>query len=63
MLRAVKNDLRSRTVSLLKNDRAALKNDTGFNNQSENVNKPQINNVISIIPFLKRDAGFGGFTA
>ncbi len=63
MLRAVKNDLRNRTVSLLKNDRAALKKDKDCNNKPQNINKPQINNVISITPFLKRDAGFGGFTA
>ena len=63
MLRVVKNNLRSRTASLLKNDRAALKNDKGFKNQAENVSNQQINNVISITPFLNRDAGFGGFTA
>ena len=63
MLRVVKNDLRSRTVSILKNDRAALKKDEDVNNQPENVSNQQNNNVISIIPFLKRNAGFGGFTA
>ena len=63
MLRIIKNDLNSRTASILKNDRAALKNDKGFKNQAENVSNQQINNVISITPFLKRDAGFGGFTA
>ncbi len=63
MLRIIKNDLNSRTASILKNDRAALKNDKCFKNQAENVSNQQINNVISITPFLKRDAGFGGFTA
>ena len=63
MLRVVKNNLRSRTASLLKNDRAALKNDKGFKQQSENASKQKINNVISITPFLKRDAGFGGYIA
>jgi len=64
MLRVVKNDLRSRTVTILKNDRAALRKDKDGNNKPENPSKQQINNVISITPFLKRNAGFdGGFSA
>ena len=64
MLRIVKNDLSSRTASIVKNDRAALKNQKVSNNPTQQASKAQINNVISIIPFLKRNAGFdGGFSA
>ena len=63
MLRVVKNDLSSRAVSILKNDRAALKKDKDVINRPENPSKQQNNNVISIVPFLKRNAEFGGFTA
>ena len=46
------------------NTQSALKNQKGFKNEAENLNKQPINNVIAITPFLKRDAGFdGGFSA
>ena len=60
MLRVVKNDLSGRTASIIKNDRAALKKQKVSDNQTKQAGKVQINNVISIIPFLKRNTGVGG---
>ena len=59
MLSIVKTDLKAKAASILKNDRAALKNNKNRKNQPQNASNGQFDNVISIIPFLKRDAGCG----
>lgn len=59
MLRLIKPNLKAKTASILKNDRAALKNNNHRKNQPQNTSNGQFDNVISITPFLKRDAGYG----
>ena len=59
MLRIVKTDLKAKAASILKNDRASLKSCQKCQNQPQNANKSHFDNVISITPFLKRNAGYG----
>ena len=59
MLRRIKPNLKTKTAAILKNDRAAFKNNNHRKNQPQNASNGQFDNVISITPFLKRDAGNG----
>ena len=59
MLRCIKANLKAKAASILKNDRAALKSCQSCQKQPQNASNGQFDNVISITPFLKRDAGYG----
>ena len=59
----IKDGLKAKTASILKNDRAALKSCQSCHKQPQNTNNRYFDNVISITPFLKRDAGCGGDVA
>lgn len=59
MLRRIKANLKAKIAAILKNHRSALKNNNHRKNQSQNTSNGQFNNVISITPFLKSDAGYG----
>ena len=59
MLRRIKANLKAKIAVVLKNDRAALKNNKNRKKHPQNASNGQFDNVISITPFLKRDAGCG----
>ncbi len=57
MLRRIKANLKVKIAAILKNNISALKNNKNRKNQPQNASNGQFDNVISIAPFLKRDAG------
>lgn len=59
MLKMITANLKAKTASILKNDRTALKSCKSCQNQPKNARNTHFDNVISITPFLKRDAGYG----
>ena len=55
MYELTKDHLKTRAVSIIKYDRLAQANDKNTNIAPENASIKEVDNVVSIVPLLKRD--------
>jgi len=55
MYELTSNNLKTRAVSIIKYDRLAQANDKNVNIAPENASIKEVDNVVSIVPLLKRD--------